>query len=294
MKPPPTVVDAVARVAGCVVVDARPVGGGCISPAWRVSCSDGSALFLKTAPPDAPAWMLTSEAESLRMLDATATVLVPKVRAVSEGWLALEWLQPAAATAAGWSELGARLARLHRNIAARFGRDTPNCIGRLPQSNDWLTDWPAFWRERRLRPQRDLAASHFDSDDMAELDRLLDHLDVLLEPGNEDGPSLLHGDLWSGNVHFTTAGGALIDPSSHYGHREVDLAMAALFGGFPAPFFDAYVAEWPLLPGAAGRRPIYQLYYLLVHVNLFGGSYVDQTRAALRASVRELSRRARR
>src|SRR5690606_17965293 len=145
------------------------------------------------------------------------------------------------------------------------------------QTNEPSGDWPSFWRERRLRPQLDLAAGRLDADIRARFDTLLHGLDDRLGPANEDGPSLLHGDLWNGNVHFTDGGAALIDPASSNGHREVDLAMAALFGGFPAAFFDAYSAEWPLLTGAAPRRPIYQLYYLLVHVNLFGGGYIEQT-----------------
>jgi fructosamine-3-kinase len=104
-----------------------------------------------------------------------------------------------------------------------------------------------------------------------------------LAPAEDDGPSLLHGDLWQGNVLGTAAGPALIDPSCYYGHREVDLAMADLFGGFGPEMSDAYTAIWPLSPGADRRRRIYQLYYLLVHVNLFGRSYVPRTRETLRA-----------
>jgi fructosamine-3-kinase len=108
----------------------------------------------------------------------------------------------------------------------------------------------------------------------------------LLGAAEDDGPSLVHGDLWNGNVHFTGSGAAVIDPACYYGHREVDLAMAALFGGFPEVFFEAYQAEWPLQEGAARRRPIYQLYYLLVHVVLFGGSYASSTATTLRAVLR--------
>src|SRR5215207_4748885 len=116
-----------------------------------------------------------------------------------------------------------------------------------------------------------------------ERERLLDSLPEFLAPAEEDGPSLLHGDLWSGNVISAAGAPALIDPAVYRGHREVDLAMTELFGGFDARFYAAYEEAWPLLPGyREARRAVYQLYYLLVHVNLFGGSYVGQTAALLR------------
>ncbi len=121
--------------------------------------------------------------------------------------------------------------------------------------------------------------------DQRRFDDLFDHLDELLAVGNDDGPSLLHGDLWGGNVHMTDDGAAIIDPSVYHGHREVDLAMAELFGGFGPGFHAAYDRAWPLPPGYdPTRRAIYQLYYLLVHVNLFGGSYLGRTRSTLRTA----------
>jgi fructosamine-3-kinase len=170
---------------------------------------------------------------------------------------------------------------MHRATSGRYGWSRANFIGPLPQSNDAADDWPSFWRTQRLEPQVRLARDQLGSATVARFARLLGELEPRLGPAAEDGPSLLHGDLWNGNVHFTAEGGALIDPSSYYGHREVDLAMAALFGGFPASFLAAYSTEWPLSAGAESRRPVYQLYYLLVHVNLFGSGYVRQTRDVL-------------
>ena len=277
MNLPARICTEAASALGVRVTGADPVGGGCISPAYRLACADDTLIFLKTAPAEAPAGLLEQEASSLRQIAQTGTVRVPAVLGVTPAWLALEWLEPARGSTAGWADLGRSLARLHRSQAAQFGRDGANCIGALRQSNEWMSDWPSFWRTQRLQPQVRLAASALGPAAVTRFERLCDGLDERLAAAAEDGPSLLHGDLWSGNVHFTDEGGALIDPSSYYGHREVDLAMAALFGGFPASFFDAYSAEWPLQPGAESRRPIYQLYYLLVHVNLFGSGYIAQT-----------------
>ena len=273
------------RDLGVRIADVRGVGGGCISPAYRLMCSDGGSLFLKTAPAGAPEAMLICEAEALERIAATGAVRVPHVRAVTPSWLALEWLEPAAADDAAWGRLGRGLARMHRATSERYGWSKANFIGPLPQSNVAADDWPGFWRTQRLEPQMRLAQDQLGSATVARIERLLDELEPRLGPAVVDGPSLLHGDLWYGNVHFTAEGGALIDPSSYYGHREVDLAMAALFGGFPTAFFDAYTAEWPLSRGVAERRPVYQLYYLLVHVNLFGAGYIGRTRAALETAL---------
>jgi fructosamine-3-kinase len=266
------------------VRDASAVGGGCISPAYRVVLDSGRTIFVKLAPRGGPKEMLHAEARSLRALSDARSVRVPAVLSLGDDWLALEWLDPARGTRAEWAKLGAALAHQHRTARDTFGWESDNYIGTLPQRNDASQSWPEFWREQRIRPQLERARNRLGAV-AAECEELITHLDRLLHAGDDDGPSLLHGDLWSGNVHMSARGAALIDPASYYGHREVDLAMAALFGGFPPEFFDAYEAEWPLLPGAERRRHVYQLYYLLVHVNLFGGSYVAGTAAAIRSAL---------
>ncbi|HEX6133630.1 MAG TPA: fructosamine kinase family protein [Longimicrobiales bacterium] len=286
MTLPDAVREAAEHRLGVRIAGAAPVGGGCISAAWRVQLEDGSRLFLKTAPANAPDGMLLEEALSLRRLADTGTVRVPAVRAAAAHWLALEWLEPSRGSREAWAGLGRALARLHRHGAPQYGWESTNCIGPLPQANDWLTDWPSFWRERRLEPLLRRGAARLGRETVSRAGRMLERLEERLGGAAGDGPSLLHGDLWNGNVHFTGGGAALIDPSSYYGHREVDLAMAALFGGFAPEFFSAYAAEWPLLPGSELRRPLYQLYYLLVHVNLFGGGYIAQTKAVLDALLR--------
>jgi protein-ribulosamine 3-kinase len=275
----------VERELGLRIVAVDAVGGGCISPAYRLTCDGVGSVFLKTAPPGAPGDMLKQEALSLECIAATGTVRVPDVRAVTDGWLALEWLEPSGGSAQAWAALGRALARMHRSSEANYGWQCANFIGPLPQSNARTGDWASFWREQRLAPQLRRAQHQLGAATVSRFGRLLAELDGRLAGAAGEGPSLLHGDLWRGNVHFTAGVCALIDPSSCFGHREVDLAMAALFGGFPPAFLEGYSAEWPLADGARSRRPIYQLYYLLVHVNLFGGVYVAQTREVLETAL---------
>ena len=251
------------------------MGGGCISPAARID-TDAGPRFLKWSGGRQPAGLFRAEAEALRAIAATATVRVPVVEAFADDWILMEWLEPGVAGPAAWSEFGRALARLHRAQADRFGWPDSNYIGQLEQSNARDGSWSRFWKSQRIAPQmeRAIAAGHFSGSDQRLLKAHLEALDDLLAVGDAEGPSLLHGDLWSGNAHEMAGVVAAIDPSSYYGHREVDLAMAALFGGFPAAFYEGYEAEWPLEPGWQARRAAYQVYHLLVHVNLFGSSYV--------------------
>jgi len=269
------------------IAEARAIGGGCISPNARIETAGGERYFLKWAGPhEAPRELFREEARSLAMIHAAGAVRVPRVIAHAREWLLLEWLEPGQAGARTWTLLGSQLAALHRTRGVSFGWESDNFIGTLPQPNGSNARWARFWAENRLLPQFERAArqGRLDVGDRRAFDRLLARLDTALMAGDGDGPSLLHGDLWGGNAHVTAGGEpALIDPSSCYGHREVDLAMAELFGGFEAGFFDAYREAWPLAAGYEEmRREIYQLYYLLVHVNLFGASYVAGTRRILR------------
>jgi fructosamine-3-kinase len=268
---------------------ATPVGGGCINHGARVETADGP-VFLKYNP-QSPAGMFAAEAYGLdRLREHASELVVPRVIAHAEAdgdvpaWIAMEWLEPAARSPEFLERLGRGLARMHGATVDRsWGWDQDNFIGSLAQQNAPADTWPGFWRDRRLGPQLDLArrAGRLPGRE-ADWERLLDRLPAILRPADEDGPSLLHGDLWSGNVLSTTVGAALIDPATYRGHREVDLAMADLFGGFGDRFHAAYREVWPPQPGYDQRRPVYQLYYLLVHVNLFGGGYVGQTGEALR------------
>ena len=266
----------------------QPLGGGCISPCARVDATRGRSFFLKwgdanATPPD----FFREESRSLGALEHARALRVPAVQAVGASWLLLEWLEPGRPTVEGWRALGSSLAAQHRDTCGDFGWESSNYIGSLPQVNEPAGSWAAFWRDRRLLPQlrRASAAAALDAGVDERFHRLFERLDRLLREGDDEGASLLHGDLWSGNVHFLASGdAAAIDPSTYRGHREVDLAMAELFGGFPRAFFDAYVEAWPLKPGYDRRRPVYQLYYLLVHVNLFGRSYLHGLLDALAAA----------
>jgi fructosamine-3-kinase len=269
--------------------DAQPLGGGCISNTTKLTTVSGNHACLKWGRHgDLPHGIFTAENHGLAALRHSGTVRVPHVIAQSESthefdWLLLEWLEPALLTRESWHELGSTLAKLHHSSHEHFGWNEPNFIGSLPQANTWSADWPDFWRTQRLAPQLELTARSGAMRDshLRRCESLLNALHDLIAEGNTDRPSLLHGDLWNGNVHGTAGSAALIDPSVYYGHREVDLAMAALFGGFDSAFWRAYDEGWPLQPGWEQRRLVYQLYYLLVHVNLFGGSYVSSALAAV-------------
>jgi fructosamine-3-kinase len=269
--------------------NARAVSGGCISPAAQLQFDAGEPAFLKWAQNGIPAGLFAEEARSLSAMAATGAVRVPAVLAVDARWLLLEWLEPGRAGREDWARLGRQLAGLHAVHATAFGWQTANFIGPLPQSNEWCEDWPRFWREQRLEPllRGAVAKAALDAPTRRAFETVIRTLDQTLGDAQPDGASLLHGDLWSGNVHAMRSGHlALIDPSSYHGHREVDLAMAELFGGFPQEFFDAYQEAWPLQPGYHElRRWIYQLYYLLVHVVLFGGGYAASTRAVVERVV---------
>ena len=259
------------------------LGGGCISPAARLQTDTGASWFVKWTE-RGKGRMLAAEAFALERIAETGTIRVPAVQAYGSQWLLLEWLKPATPGVQAWSDFGRALAALHRVRAQDFGWPEANFIGTLPQQNQQSDNWPEFWRSQRLEPQLSHAsdAGLLGRKDVDQFQQLFAMLDQLLQVAHDVGASLLHGDLWGGNAHATAAGIAAIDPSSYYGHREVDLAMAQLFGGFPARFRSAYDEAWPLKrDGFARRQAIYQLYYLLVHVNLFGGSYTASVRSTL-------------
>jgi fructosamine-3-kinase len=210
-----------------------------------------------------------AEAEGLEAL--RPHIRVPKVldRGVKGGkaFILLEQLQ---LTRGDYAALGRMLASLHRQTNARFGWHRDNYIGLTPQQNSWCDDWAEFWRTRRMQPQLDLARRNgFD-------------LEATFDLGNHrPEPSLLHGDLWSGNAGFTAQGPVVFDPAVYYGDREADLAMTELFGGFPREFYQAYDEAFPLDAGYAKRKHLYNLYHLLNHLNIFGGGYLGQVKATL-------------
>jgi len=279
---------ALAGRFGSPIVGRRPVGGGCISEAQVVELADGRRHFVKSKRA-APAAMFEREAEGLRALEAVGALRVPRGaeagRAAEVAWIAMEAIESAPRAPRFWEDFGEGFARLHREgRAERFGFPHDNFLGSTPQPNGWLDDWTEFWRQRRIGFQLRLARERGRSD--AELDRLGDRLLARLDDllaGVDEPPSLLHGDLWGGNFLTGPEGEpVLVDPACSYGHREADLAMTRLFGGFDRRFYAAYEAAWPLAPDHEDRRPLYELYHLLNHLNLFGGGYRGQCLAILR------------
>ncbi len=263
------------------------VSGGCIHTAVRIE-TERSTYFVKYGDPASGA-MFETEAAALAEIERTRTVRVPTVIARGNCWLMLEWLEPGNPGRKEWLGFGSALARLHQVKNQRFGWSRPNFIGSLPQQNEWSDAWPLFWQTRRLGPQleRALERGYLGRDDARQFQQLYDELDDRLSIVSHEGASFLHGDLWSGNAYAGTEVIAAVDPATYYGHREVDLAMADLFGGFPRSFWEGYAAEWPLHAAELGqRRAIYQLYYLLVHVNLFGAGYTAVTRSALQTALK--------
>lgn len=237
----------------------RTLSGGSIADTRLVTLADGREVVVKRTPTDA-----TFEAEGLAAL-ADAGAPVPAVLHVEHDLLVLEHVTGPPR----WEELGRALAAVHRRDAGdRFGWHRDNVIGSLPQPNPPGPDWPTFYAERRIRPLLDAAT--LPGSVRRRLAAACDGpLRDLLAHGER--PSLVHGDLWSGNV---VDGRWLIDPAVHHADREVELAFAELFGGLPAPFWRGYEDTWPLDPGWQDRRPALQLFHLLVHVELFGAGYV--------------------
>lgn len=243
--------------------------------------------------------MFECEAAGLRALAAANALRVPEVLAVSEDGLVLEFIPRGRKQEDFSTDFGRRFAMLHQQRGKASGFAHDNFIGSTPQENLPLSgswneaederglDWPRFFIERRLRFQVELAAGNGHGHELANLlDRSEAAISELLKAAVEQ-PSLLHGDLWSGNYIVDEHGRAcLIDPAVYYGHREADLAMTRLFGGFDHDFYHAYDEAWPLVHGYEERLPVYQLYHLLNHLNLFGGGYYERARNILEPLAR--------
>lgn len=261
---------AVSAALGSSIVDATSVAGGDINDAHRVQLADGRTVFVKSHA-RAPAGMFASEAAGLAWL-RPGPLRVPDVLAVGEDWLALEWLDLSGRP--DNAALGRGLAGLHQLGADAFGLDHDNFLATLPQDNTAEPDWPTFYVERRLRPLCTRARLG--------VDRQLDALRAKPDRfGPPEPPARLHGDLWWGNVAAVAGAPVVIDPAVYGGHREIDLAMLALFGGLPEALVAAYDEVYPLADGWRDRIALHQLYPLAAHACLFGGGYGSQVRSAL-------------
>jgi fructosamine-3-kinase len=265
-------VTTIEEALGSRIVERTSVAGGDINDAFRVRLADGRTVFVKSHA-RAPDGMFAGEAAGLAWL-AEGPLRVPAVLAVGDDFLALEWL--ALGGRPDSTALGRKLAGLHELGAPEFGLHADNFLATLPQDNTAEQDWPAFYVERRLRPLCARARLGLDR----ELDRLRARSEVF---GPPEPPARLHGDLWWGNVASLAGSGepVVIDPAVYGGHREIDLAMLALFGGLPDALVHAYDEASPLAEGWRERIGLHQLYPLAAHACLFGGGYGSQVRSTL-------------
>ena len=300
---PPDIANRVAKALGETNADKTfaqvdAIAGGCIHPSARICTRSGSQVFLKWGPTPGRGGFGV-EAASLAAISQTGGPRVPEVLAYEaggpelRGWILLEFIESGLPTPRTPRLLGSGLARLHRRLdESRPGWEEDGFIGSLAQSNgaDQAT-WPEFWQKKRLQPQWALAELYFDDETRLAWDRLIERIEPPLSVWEEDGLSLLHGDLWSGNVLTDWAGEpVLVDPAGYRGHREVDLAMMELFDGFNSGVMEQYQLEAPLVRGyKESRRDLYQLYPLLVHVNLFGTGYVARVRDRVQRLLKKLA-----
>lgn len=277
------ITDHLTAMLGSAPVRSTSVSGGDVSDAHRVQLEDGRTVFAKThrSPPEG---FFTTEATGLRWLGETGTVPVPGVLGVSDdpALLVLEWLDEGRPTPDTEPHLGQGLAALHRAGAPCFGREDRRTTGSRGLPNEPTGSWPEFYASQRLVPLARLARDSraLDPDVVRAIDRVADQLEEL--GGPEEPPARLHGDLWAGNRLVDTEGRSwLIDPAAHGGHREFDLAMMRLFGGFGDDCFAAYDDAFPLAEGWQERVLLHQLAPLVVHAIKFGGGYVHATEQAV-------------
>lgn len=282
---PRTVVSGVEEQLQSKIISTQRVGGGCINDAAIITTSRGE-FFLKWNRAEAYPGMFEAEANGLNLLRATDTVHVPKPyftgSAEHWSWIVMQALISGDRKTGFWDALGQSLAALHLQTAAQYGLDHNNYIGSLPQRNDQRRTWTGFFVEMRLEPQLKLAMDtrKLNRSVVASFEALSNELQDIFP---DEPPALLHGDLWSGNYLTGPDGEAwLVDPAVYYGHREMDLAMTRLFGGFDEAFYSAYNQAFTLKNGWEERVEICNLYPLLVHVNLFGGGYATTVEAILR------------
>ncbi|MEP2447982.1 MAG: fructosamine kinase family protein [Balneola sp.] len=264
------------------IISSKTQSGGDINNASIIKLSDGESLFLKWNS-SAPDHMFETESKGLKILsDANTDLVIPEVVEVGKNFLLLSLLIPGSGNSGSAYGFGTELAKLHQHSFETFGLNHDNFIGKLPQRNHQRQNWADFFVSERIEPQIKVGiqTGKFESD-------LIPIVDVLHKTVQDlfpnEQPALLHGDLWSGNYMFTKSGAASIyDPAVYYGHREMDIAMTRLFGGFSSDFYEGYNSEYALADGFEDRIEVCNLYPVLVHANLFGGGYVRRANEILR------------
>ncbi|GAB2688722.1 fructosamine kinase family protein [Saccharopolyspora gloriosae] len=281
--------DVVLRCTGSEAVRVRELGGGDAGTSRSVLLADGRQVFVKANPPGMPG-AVAAEAASLKWLAEPGALPVPEVLGDDDRHLVTEHLDSGSPSPVAAEEFGRGLARLHAAGAPAHGSPPPGgpadaWIGLAPMRNEPAPDWPAFYPEHRVRPylRRAVDTGLLGAEDSALVERVCDRLPSLT--GSDEPAARLHGDLWTGNVHWSGGAAWLIDPAGHGGHRETDLAMLALFG---CPHLDRVLAAYdevhPLADGWRDRVGVHQLFPLLVHTVLFGGGYARQAVAAARTA----------
>jgi len=274
------------RPSGFQLVSAAPLGGGSINEVYQLKSVQGDCFCLKYNRSDSFPGMFEAEAMGLQLMAGPDVIRVPQVifhRSLPDySFLLLEYVASSKPINRFFENFGQKLARLHKNKSELYGLDYNNYMGSLRQNNCFHSGWVDFFIEERLDKQVRLAADKGLLPESAEkqFSRLYTKLDELL---TEEPPCLVHGDLWSGNYIVSENGEAcLIDPAVYYGNRETDLAMSTLFGGFSPEFYSSYNEEYPLIPGWKARLELYNLYPLLIHLNLFGSGYLGSIMNILR------------
>ena len=264
--------------------DFKSVAGGCINYSACIDTSMGH-FFVKINDPDLYPDMFEKEARGLELLASTKTINIPKT--INHGiagkysFLVLDYVQPSSRNDDFWEQFGASLAEMHKRHGHCYGLDHDNYIGSLKQSNNQHDDWTVFFVEERLKRQMKLAFNngYLNVSHDRQLENLFKELHNIFP---KEPPSLLHGDMWSGNFIIGEDGYACVfDPAVYYGNRESEIAFTALFGGFDEAFYKGYNAVYPLEKDFESRKDIYNLYPLMVHLNLFGTSYLSRIESIL-------------
>ncbi|MBK1650319.1 fructosamine kinase family protein [Rhabdochromatium marinum] len=289
----PLIIDQIAAASGVPFSPSPPrsIGGGCINSAYQLAEGE-RAYFVKLNQREELA-MFEAEAAGLAELAASNSLRVPRPlctgTADGQSFIAMEWITLGRQHSQSAAAAGRGLALMHRCTRETFGWDRDNTIGSTAQLNTPQADWVSFWREQRLGFQLDLAARHGYAGALQTRGaRLLEALPALLDHAPQ--PSLLHGDLWGGNIGYDQQGAPVIfDPAVYFGDREADLAMTELFGGFGADFHAAYRDAWSLAPGYSTRKSLYNLYHILNHLNLFGRGYLSQAEGLIERLLAEVN-----
>ncbi len=273
------------EILGKSIINTSGLGGGCIANAQKVETADGGCYLLKSG---GLYGMFPKEANGLKEIAKSRTIAVPDVIAADDDFLLLSYIQSGPISPDFFRDFAFSYAQMHRYTNGQYGFYENNYIGETKQlnipSDKEANDWTRFFFNKRLLYQFKLAESNdYVKQEMRQaFSKIEDNIDLIIGTSKE-APSLLHGDLWGGN-YIAAQGGkvVLIDPAVYYGHREADLAMTKVFGGFPPAFYQYYNEAFPLLDGWEYRENIYRLYHILNHLNLFGSSYYSEALQLMR------------